>query len=78
MGLCFVEPAKYDVILEGQKIAGAGQRRTRSGLLHQGTLQPVKVAPTRSKRGARKKAPVAVQVIEPEVPEETEATDDER
>jgi lipoate-protein ligase A len=43
MGICFVEPAKYDVIREGQKIAGAGQRRTRSGLLHQGTLQPVKV-----------------------------------
>jgi lipoate-protein ligase A len=43
MGVCFVEPAKYDVVYQGQKIAGAGQRRTRAGLLHQGTLQPVKV-----------------------------------
>lgn len=43
MGICFVEPAKFDVVLAGQKIAGAGQRRTRAGLLHQGTLQPTKV-----------------------------------
>jgi lipoyl(octanoyl) transferase len=43
MGVCFVEPAKHDVLYQGQKIAGAGQRRTRGGLLHQGTLQPVKV-----------------------------------
>lgn len=43
MGVCFAEPAKYDVVWQGQKIAGAGQRRTRAGLLHQGTLQPVKV-----------------------------------
>jgi len=43
MGICFVEPAKFDVVLAGQKIAGAGQRRTRAGLLHQGTLQPTRV-----------------------------------
>lgn len=43
MGVCFVEPAKYDVVWREQKIAGAGQRRTRAGFLHQGTLQPVKV-----------------------------------
>ena len=43
MGVCFVEPAKYDVVWQGQKIAGAGQRRTRAGFLHQGTLQPVQV-----------------------------------
>jgi len=43
MGVCFVEPAKFDVVLGGQKIAGAGQRRTRTGLLHQGTLQPTRV-----------------------------------
>jgi hypothetical protein len=36
----------------------------------------VKVAPSRSKRGTRKKAPATVQVIDPEVPQEGEATDD--
>lgn len=43
MGVCFVEPAKYDVVLEGQKIAGAAQRRVKAGFLHQGTIQPVKL-----------------------------------
>jgi lipoate-protein ligase A len=43
MGVCFVEPAKHDVVHRGQKIAGAGQRRAKAGFLHQGTVQPLKV-----------------------------------
>jgi len=43
MGVCFVEPAKFDVVWQGQKIAGAAQRRGKIGLLHQGTIQPLKV-----------------------------------
>jgi lipoyl(octanoyl) transferase len=43
MGVCFVEPAKYDVVLHGQKIAGAAQRRVKVGFLHQGTIQPVAI-----------------------------------
>lgn len=43
MGVCFAEPARYDVVYAGQKIAGAAQRRSRIGFLHQGTLQPLKV-----------------------------------
>jgi lipoate-protein ligase A len=43
MGVCFVEPAKFDVVQGGQKIAGAAQRRTKAGFLHQGTVQPLKV-----------------------------------
>jgi len=43
MGVCFVEPAKYDVVQRGQKIAGAAQRRAKAGFLHQGTVQPLKV-----------------------------------
>ncbi|WP_051946180.1 hypothetical protein [Verrucomicrobium sp. BvORR106] len=43
MGVCFVEPAKFDVVWQGQKIAGAAQRRAKSGFLHQGTIQPVKL-----------------------------------
>lgn len=39
-GQCFVGPEKFDVLWQGQKIAGAAQRRTRSGLLIQGSVQP--------------------------------------
>lgn len=36
---CFTSPVQYDLLgKEGQKIAGAGQKRTRQGLLHQGSL----------------------------------------
>jgi lipoate-protein ligase A len=43
MGICFQEPAKYDLVHAGQKIAGAGQRRAKAGFLHQGTVQPLQV-----------------------------------
>jgi len=43
MGVCFVEPAKFDVVWKGQKIAGAAQRRGKTGLLHQGTVQPLQM-----------------------------------
>ena len=36
---CFANPVEADVLLAGKKIAGAAQRRTRSGLLHQGSIQ---------------------------------------
>ena len=39
-GQCFVGHEKNDLIWRGQKIAGAAQRRTRSGLLIQGSIQP--------------------------------------
>lgn len=36
--LCFENPVTHDLIgAEGHKLAGAGQRRTRHGLLHQGS-----------------------------------------
>jgi len=36
---CFTNPVAYDLTnLAGEKIAGAGQRRSRYGLLHQGSL----------------------------------------
>jgi lipoate-protein ligase A len=37
--VCFEAPAEFDLMDAGRKIAGAAQRRTRSGLLHQGTVQ---------------------------------------
>jgi lipoate-protein ligase A len=39
-GQCFAGHEKFDVLWHGQKIAGAAQRRTRTGLLIQGSVQP--------------------------------------
>jgi lipoate-protein ligase A len=36
--VCFQNATRYDVLLAGRKIAGSAQRRTRDGLLHQGSL----------------------------------------
>lgn len=35
---CMAQPTKYDVILGGRKVAGAAQRKTKKGFLHQGTI----------------------------------------
>src|SRR6266853_6845111 len=39
--VCFANPVLADVIVDGRKVAGAAQRRTRSGLLQQGSIQGV-------------------------------------
>ena len=39
-GQCFVGAEKSDVLWHGRKIAGAAQRRTKYGLLIQGSVQP--------------------------------------
>ena len=39
-GQCFIGAEQFDVLLDGRKIAGAAQRRTRDGLLIQGSIQP--------------------------------------
>lgn len=41
-GQCFIGAEQFDVLLDGKKIAGAAQRRTRDGLLIQGSIQPPK------------------------------------
>jgi lipoyl(octanoyl) transferase len=38
---CFVNPVRADVLSNGRKVAGAAQRRARSGLLQQGSIQNV-------------------------------------
>jgi lipoate-protein ligase A len=44
--VCFRNPTRYDVTADGQKVAGSAQRRTRHGLLHQGSiLLPQDAAP---------------------------------
>jgi lipoyl(octanoyl) transferase len=37
--VCFANPVRADVMVNGRKVAGAAQRRTRAGLLHQGSIQ---------------------------------------
>jgi lipoate-protein ligase A len=39
-GQCFVGYEKFDVLWQGKKIAGAAQRRSKQGLLIQGSVQP--------------------------------------
>jgi lipoate-protein ligase A len=38
---CFANPVRADVMIDGRKVAGAAQRRTRSGLLQQGSIQDI-------------------------------------
>ncbi len=35
---CMARPTVYDAVFQGMKIAGAAQRRTKQGFLHQGTI----------------------------------------
>jgi len=36
--VCFTTPTRYDILAAGHKVAGSAQRRTRAGILHQGSL----------------------------------------
>ncbi|HEX5177637.1 MAG TPA: hypothetical protein VFV83_11430 [Chthoniobacteraceae bacterium] len=36
---CFANPVRDDLVFRGRKVAGAAQRRTRGGFLHQGSIQ---------------------------------------
>jgi lipoate-protein ligase A len=40
---CFENPVRSDVIVASRKVAGAAQRRTRRGLLQQGSIQGIEV-----------------------------------
>ena len=35
---CFQKPVRFDILAAGRKVSGAAQRRTREGLLHQGSI----------------------------------------
>jgi lipoyl(octanoyl) transferase len=50
---CFANPVRADVMMDGRKIAGAAQRRTRCGLLQQGSIQGVTLANDLAQRFAR-------------------------
>lgn len=59
-GKCFEGWEKFDVVWGGRKIAGAAQRRTRHGLLIQGSVQP---PPVKLERTDWEKAMCAVAVV---------------
>jgi lipoate-protein ligase A len=48
-GQCFVGAEKNDLLWHGRKIAGAAQRRTRHGLLIQGSVQPPPLSLSRAR-----------------------------
>ena len=48
-GQCFIGREKFDVLWQGRKIAGAAQRRTRGGLLIQGSVQPPPIPVSRER-----------------------------
>jgi lipoate-protein ligase A len=35
---CFQKPVRFDIVMDREKLSGAAQRRTREGLLHQGSI----------------------------------------
>ena len=50
---CFANPVRADVMMDGQKIAGAAQRRTRRGLLQQGSIQGITMKTDLAQKFAR-------------------------
>ena len=38
---CFQNPVQHDILIADRKVAGGAQRRTKSGLLHQGSVQEI-------------------------------------
>ena len=37
--ICFTTPTRYDLLANDKKIAGSAQRRTKQGMLHQGSIE---------------------------------------
>ena len=48
IGQCFAGHEQFDLLFQGRKIAGAAQRRTKQGLLIQGSVQPVGIPAVRN------------------------------
>ncbi|MCB1224953.1 MAG: lipoate--protein ligase family protein [Verrucomicrobiales bacterium] len=62
---CFDAPALHDVMRGVVKVAGAGQRRSRLGLLHQGSVQTVQVGRDFWRGWAARLARQVHEVVEP-------------
>ncbi len=70
---CFQKPVHGDVVANGQKLAGGAQRRTKFGMLHQGSIAaPVPVA--RLRRGFAETMGIAFEPYELSAAERAVAT----
>ena len=49
---CFQKPVRGDVVADGRKLAGGAQRRTKFGMLHQGSID-AKISAEQLQRGFR-------------------------
>jgi lipoate-protein ligase A len=49
---CFAKPVRFDIVAAERKLSGAAQRRTREGLLHQGSI----LLPDPARNGALRRA----------------------
>jgi lipoate-protein ligase A len=58
---CFENAVRHDVLLGSRKIAGAAQRRTLHGLLHQGSIQSMEVPDDFAEKFAAKLAAKVMQ-----------------
>jgi lipoate-protein ligase A len=58
--VCFATSVRADVMIDGRKVAGAAQRRTRVGLLHQGSIQHVDLGNDLAERFASELSPNCV------------------
>ena len=56
---CFANPVRADVMIDGRKIAGAAQRRTRRGLLQQGSIQGIEFGKSLTEQFAQRCPPTA-------------------
>ncbi len=65
VGQCFVGAEKFDLLMDGKKIAGAAQRRTRDGLLIQGSIQNIiqRVDQSQWQQAMRQVTPLADQEV---------------
>ncbi len=69
---CFQRPVHGDVVADGRKLAGGAQRRTKSGLLHQGSIA-AKLSANQIKHGFREALGVEFETYEPTDAERAQA-----
>jgi lipoate-protein ligase A len=62
---CFAKPVRFDVMAGDRKLSGAAQRRTREGMLHQGSI--LLVEPAKNGEVRRSFAEVFAQRLEIEI-----------
>ncbi|HTS17427.1 MAG TPA: hypothetical protein VMP11_07635 [Verrucomicrobiae bacterium] len=67
---CFQKPVQGDVMADGRKLAGGAQRRTKSGMLHQGSIA-AKVSADQIRHGFQQALHLEFEMYEPADAERT-------